>query len=184
MSAETVTVKRLSHECEGDFYRIHCDAAGNGWCHCVAWWVPTWDGWGERTAERNAALRRQLFDAGTHDGYLIYSSGDLAGWVQAWPRDAFAKLANQFGVASDEDAWMIGCILILPTYRGHGAAGAALEQVVADLRLRGARTIDAYPKRGACEPQALWNGPESTYRRLGFKVVKDDATRPVLRLAF
>jgi len=183
MSAPPVTVKRVTHETERDFYRIHCDATDNGWCHCVAWWVPTWEGWSERTADQNAALRRQLFDGGTHDGYLVHADDQLAGWVQAWQRDAFAKLANQFGVASDEDAWMIGCVLILPGFRGGGVARQALAQVVADLRLRGARSIDAYPKRGASDAGELWNGPESTYRALGFKVVKDDAKRPVLRLA-
>jgi hypothetical protein len=54
--------------------------------------------------------------------------------------------------------------------------------VIDDLKLRGARSIDAYPKRGAAEPDELWNGAESTYVGLGFSVVREDAKRPVLRL--
>lgn len=177
-----VTVKRLAFELEGDFRRIHSDATGNGLCHCVAWWVPNWDGWGGRTREQNAALREKLFSDGVHDGYLIYSSGELAGWCQAWRRDAFTKLAEQFGAASDDDAWMIGCILILPEFRARGIARGALSLIIDDLKLRGARTIDAYPKRGAAEPEELWNGAESTYVGLGFSVVREDAKRPVLRL--
>jgi GNAT superfamily N-acetyltransferase len=72
----------------------------------------------------------------------------------------------------------------LPDHRGRGVAGAALAQIVGDLRLRGARSVDAYPKRGAREPGELWNGAESTYVRLGFAVVRDDPKRPVLRLTF
>ena len=178
----SVSIRRLTHDSELDFANIHCDATGNGRCYCVAWWVPTWESWGERTAEQNAALRRKLFQDGVHDGYLIYADGSPVGWVQAWKRDAFAKLAAQFAVTSDEDAWMIGCVLILPGHRGRGVAREALSLIVDDLRLRGARSIDAFPKRGAGDVGELWNGPESTYARLGFAVVRDDAKRPLLRL--
>jgi GNAT superfamily N-acetyltransferase len=177
-----ITVKRLTRETEGEFARIHCDATGNGWCQCIAWWVPAWEGWGERTASQNLEMRRKLFRDGVHDGYFVYADGALAGWVQAWKRDAFAKLAMQFGAAPDEDAWMIGCVLILPDFRARGVAREALALIVDDLRLRGARSIDAFPKRGANDAGELWNGPESTYARLGFAVVRDDAKRPLLRL--
>lgn len=177
-----VTIKRLSRDTESEFVRIHCDATGNGWCQCVAWWVPTWDCWGDRTAAQNIELRQKLFRDGVHDGYFVHADGALAGWVQAWKRDAFAKLSAQFGVTSDDDAWMIGCVLILPALRGRGLAGQALALVVDDLRLRGARSIDAFPKRGAGDASELWNGPESTYAQLGFAIVRDDAKRPLLRL--
>ncbi len=177
-----VTIKRLSSANEDEFHRIH--RADGGGCHCVAWWVPTWDGWSDRTEAENASLRRGLFDAHVHDGYLIYSDGVLAGWCQAWKRDAFAKLAAQFQAVSDDDAWMIGCLLILAAHRGSGVAREAMAQIVADLRLRGARSVDAYPKRGATDAGELWNGAESTYLRLGFEIVRDDAKRPVLRLTF
>lgn len=179
-TSSAVTIKRLSSASEDEFYRVHAD----GPCHCVAWWVPTWDGWGQRSAAENATLRRSLFEANIHDGYLIYRDETLAGWCQAWKRDAFAKLAAQFGVASDDDAWMIGCLVVLPAFRQQGVATEAMEMVLDDLRLRGARTVDAYPKRGASDADELWNGPESTYARLGFAVVRDDAKRPVLRLSF
>lgn len=177
-----VDVQRLTAANEAAFANIHCEATGNGWCHCVAWWVPTWDGWSERTADANAALRRQLFRDRVHDGYLIHADGLLAGWVQAWKRDAFAKLTVQFGAAAGDDAWMIGCVLVLPEFRAKGIARDALAQIVADLRLRGARSIDAFPKRGAQEAGELWNGAESTYVQLGFVVVRDDPKRPLLRL--
>ena len=181
--ASFVTIQRLSPESERDFHRVHGDGAGAS-CHCVAWWVPTWGGWSARTSAENAALRAKLFGDGVHDGYLIYAGGSLAGWCQAWRRDAFAKLAIQFNLASSDDAWMIGCLLILPEFRARGVAKSALALIVDDLKLRGARSVDAFPKRGALEAGELWNGPESTYRALGFEVVRDDAERPVLRLSF
>jgi GNAT superfamily N-acetyltransferase len=144
--------------------------------------VPTWEGWGDRSSADNLALRQTLFRQGIHDGYLLFADGVLAGWVQAWKRNAFAKLATQFGVAAADDAWMIGCVLILPEFRAQGVAREALSLIVDDLRLRGAKSIDAFPKRGAAEAGELWNGPESTYAKLGFVVVRDDAKRPLLRL--
>lgn len=180
----SVSIRRLTHDNAHNFALIHCDATGNGWCHCVAWWVPSWEGFGERTAAENLALRQSLLRNGVHDGYYVYSSDALAGWVQAWKRDAFAKLATQFAVASNDDAWMIGCVLILPAFRAQGVARNALALLVDDLRLRGARSIDAFPKRGASDAGELWNGPESTYSALGFSVVRDDAKRPLLRLTF
>lgn len=182
--ATAVSIERLSRENQIDFHRVHCDAAGNGWCQCVAWWVPTWGGWGERSGDENARLRADLLNKGIFDGYLIHARGELAGWIQAWERDAFEKLTTQFRVERDPQAWMIGCVLILPAFRGDGVARSALRQIVADLKSRGARSIDAYPKRGATEAGELWNGPESTYVDLGFKIVHDDPKRPVLRLSF
>ena len=177
-----VSIKRLSRESEDQFARLHCDETGNGRCHCVAWWVPTWDGWSERTPDQNRALRQKLFRDGVHDGYFVFAGAELVGWVQAWKRDAFAKLASQFGVVSDHDAWMIGCVLVLSPFREQGIAREALSLIVDDLRLRGARSIDAFPKRGASDAGELWNGPESTYARLGFVTVRDDVKRPLFRL--
>jgi GNAT superfamily N-acetyltransferase len=179
-TSSLVAIKRLSSASEDEFYRVHA----GGPCQCVAWWVPSWDGWSERAPSENAALRRHLFEANVHDGYLIYRGGALAGWCQAWKRDAFAKLTALFEATSDEDAWMIGCLVVLPAFRRQGVATEALEMILDDLRLRGARSVDAYPKRGAADADELWNGPESTYARLGFAVVRDDAKRPVMRLSF
>ncbi len=69
-----------------DFFRLHSEANGCGWCCCVAWWTPTWEGWGERTAEENLRLREALFDRGEHDGYILYLDHEPVGWCQAGPR--------------------------------------------------------------------------------------------------
>ncbi len=175
-----IAIKRLSSANEDAFHRVHAD----GPCKCVAWWVPSWAGWSERTVDENERVRRGLFEANIHDGYLIYRDDHLAGWCQAWKRDAFPKLVALFDAAPDDDAWMIGCFVVLPAFRRQGVATEALEMILGDLRLRGARSVDAYPKRGAADADELWNGSESTYARLGFAVVRDDAKRPVMRLSF
>lgn len=175
----SVSITRLSPDNRNDFSRLH--SGDHGWCQCVAWWVPTWEGWGERTADDNAELRSQLFSQNVHDGYLIHAGGELAGWCQTWRRDAFVKIQTDFCLPKDELAWMIGCFYIKPEFRKLGVARQALRLVVDALRDAGARSIDAFPKRGVTGDGELWNGPESTYLALGFAMVRDDPRRPVLR---
>jgi GNAT superfamily N-acetyltransferase len=129
-------------------------------------------------------LRGDLFAQNVHDGFLIRSGGALSGWCQAWRRDAFAKLQTGFGFPKDEFAWMIGCLYIKPEFRKQGVAREALRLVVEALRADGAHSIDAFPKRNVAGDGDLWNGPESSFLGLGFRVVRDDPKRPVLRLTF
>jgi GNAT superfamily N-acetyltransferase len=178
-----ISIHRFSAEHEQGFWRIHDESHGCGWCACAAWWVPTWEGWSERTAEQNRSLRRSLIDSGEYDGYLIYLDDRPAGWCQAGRRDRLTKLVDQFELVPDADTWAITCFLILPEWRGRGLAGKLLSGVLDDLAQRGALRVEAYPRRGSgLDAQDLWNGPESTYLQAGFSVVRDDPRRPVLAL--
>jgi len=76
-----LTLRKLSPENINDFWSIHDGSACNG-CYCVAWHVPTWDGWGERSAEQNRQLRHDLFAQGIFDGFLLYKDGGPIGWCQ------------------------------------------------------------------------------------------------------
>ena len=76
-----------------DFFAVHSEINDCGWCSCVAWWVPTWDGWGNRTASENRELRESLCERGEYDGYLLYLDGAPVGWCQVGPRDRLEKLA-------------------------------------------------------------------------------------------
>lgn len=166
-----------------DFFRVHCDANECGWCRCVAWWVPTWDGWGERTAEQNRQMREELCDRGEYDGYLLYVDEAPVGWCQAGRRDRLEKLVRQYRLTPDPDAWAITCFQIAPTHRKQGLAGYLLAGALDNLRRRGVRRVEAFPKCGAgLEAGDLWTGPESLYRAAGFTVVRDDPRFPVLAL--
>ena len=167
----------------GDFLRLHSAENGCDRCFCVAWWVPTWEGWGDRTAEENRRLRESLWDRSVWDGYLLYVDGEPAGWCQAIERDRLVKPAADFHLDEDKGTWAIGCFLIAPSHRRRGHAAYLLDAGLRDLPTRGARRIEAYPKRGAdLDAEELWNGPESLLRSRGFRVVKDAPVRPVLTL--
>jgi GNAT superfamily N-acetyltransferase len=176
-----LTIARMDAGRVADFDALHCGDAS--WCQCAAWWVPTWDGWGERRAADNRAVREALWARGEYDGYLLYADGAPAGWCQVGPRDRLAKLVAQFALPPAPRTWAITCFLIAPTARRQGLATRLLRAVLDDLPARGATRVEAFPKRGA-DPDTLdlWNGPEALFRRAGFHVVRDDPRRPVLAL--
>lgn len=177
-------VRPLTADRISDFYSLHCEANEGGWCRCVAWAVPTWEGWGERTAEENRALRDELFARGELDLRLLYDGEQPIASCQVGPRDRFPKLLAQLGLDPDPDCWAITCFFVAPAWRRKGAARRLLEAVIAELRERGVPHLQAFPKRGAdLDAGELWTGPEALYREAGFQVVRDDPLRPVLELS-
>ena len=174
----TIEVYRLAPSRRGDFFRLH-----DGWCCCVAWWVPTWEGWGKRTAEDNRALRQALFTRGEDDGYLLYLDGEAVAWVQAGPRDRLIHLTTDYGLEPDSEAWALTCFLVALEARRRGLARQLLAAALEDLRRLGIRRVEAFPRRGRdLPPEGLWRGPEAMFLEAGFAVVRDDPRRPVLSL--
>ena len=178
-----LSIRRYAADTEADFERLHDDANDAGWCRCVAWWVPSWEGWGERSAEQNLDLRRGLCSRAQHDGYLLYDDSEVVGWCQVGPRDRLTKLTAQFGLEPDPLTWAITCLLIVPSRRREGLASWLLAELLGELKQQSVRRLEAFPKRGAdLDAGDLWNGAEAMYREAGFRVVLDDPTRPVLAL--
>lgn len=178
------TVSPFSPHRLADFLAVHSQANRAGWCYCVAWWVPCWKGWDQRTAEENLGLRQSLLQRGHYDGYLLYIDHQPVGWCQAGRRDRLAKLVQQFQLPPDPAVWAVTCFLITPSFRGRGLASRFLKSVLADLARQGVRRVEAFPKRGPDLDQLdLWNGPKSMFLKAGFKVVRDDPRRPILALS-
>ncbi len=165
-----VRVERMRSELRGDFQRLH---AGQ-WCHCVAWWVPTWDGWDRRTEDENRAMRDGLFDEGQYDGYLLYVDDAPAGWCQCGPRDRLGKLCSQYGLEPDPETWAVTCFMLAPEARGQGLCHRLLAAVLDDLEARGARHVQGFPRRGGSgDAGDEWTGPESLFVRAGFQVERE-----------
>jgi hypothetical protein len=177
-----IRVERLDAERTGDFFSLHGTPPFE-WCHCVAWEVPTWDGWSERTAVENRALRERMFAAGRYDGYLLYVDDAVAGWCQCGPRDGWPKLAAQFGLAPDPGTWAVTCFCIRPEVRRQGLAGRMLRAILGDLRQRGVERVEGFPRAGEeHEDGELWTGPLELFQHAGFKEVKADGRRQVVAL--
>lgn len=175
-------VLRFQPGMEADFWSVHHEQHGCGWCFCSAWWVPDWEGWADRTADQNRDVRENLLAQGEYDGYLLYRGDQPIGWSQVGPRDRLKKLCEQFDLTPDPETWAITCFLIHPDYRRRGFARSLLQGILDDLPGRGARFVEAYPRRGS-DPDAneLWNGPEALFIDAGFEIFRKDPVRPVLR---
>ncbi len=166
-----------------DFFRLHHERNEHGWCFCVAWWVESFAGWGERSSAENRALREAVFDRGEYDGYLLYVGDEPAGWCQCGPRDRLGHLCRRYDLEADHKTWAISCFFIAPKYRRQGLARHLLEEVITDLRNRGVERVQAFPLREAqLQAEDLWKGPEIIFQDLGFFVVREDKSLPVYEL--
>lgn len=170
-------------ELEAAFLRLHDEAHGAGWCRCVAWWVPTWDGWGDRTAEQNLALRCSLHARGEHDGLLAFVGDEPVGWVQAGPRDRLLKLVAQLRLEPDPGAWAATCFLVSPAHRRQGVAATLLRGAVDAARAAGATRVEGYPRVGpSLEADDAWTGTEALFERECFVRVRAGDPRSVYAL--
>jgi GNAT superfamily N-acetyltransferase len=178
-------VTRFGPETRDDFFRVHCTAEGTDWCYCVAWWVPDWSSFGERSDAANRALRDDLLDRGEYDGYLLHVDGEPAAWCQCGPRDRLEKLTSQYGLSVAPDTWALSCVTVVPRFRGRGLARELLQGILADLPTRGVARVEAFPKPGErLEPGEAWRGSESLFRTLGFARVRATDAGPVYALEF
>ncbi|UCD18000.1 MAG: GNAT family N-acetyltransferase [Candidatus Zixiibacteriota bacterium] len=163
-----------------DFYRVHSEENGHGWCCCVAWWTPTWDGWADRSASENRKLREELFERGEYDGYLLYVDDSPVGWCQCGPRDRLEKLCSSYRLEPDADAWAITCFVLAPKYRGIGLAHFFLAETLKDLERRGVKYVHAFPRRGTELPDDdVWTGPEMLFKKTGFTLYREHPAYPV-----
>lgn len=183
MSATRIRVVPLGPGTRPDFFKVHCQAEGTDWCYCTAWWVPTWEGFGERSDAQNRELRERLFAAGHDDGFLLYKGEEPVGWSQVGQRDRLEKLRNQYGLEPDPGVWAITCFTILPRCRGQGLARRLLEGILLSLRMSGIERVQAFPKPGPrLEPGEAWRGTEGLFRSAGFREVGRPEAGPVLEL--
>lgn len=177
-----VRIERFAPERRVDFDAVHCDANDAGWCRCVAWWVETWDGWGERTAAENASLREELCRRGEYDGLLAYVGEVPVGWCQVGPRDRLAKLVTQLELEPDASVWAVTCFLVTASHRSRGVARALLDGAVALAREHGASRIEGYPRATGDDPGEQWTGPAPLFADAGFRSIRDGTPRQVWSL--
>lgn len=183
MTAFEVHVERIGDGAREAFARLHSGENGHGWCRCVAWWVPGWEGWGERGAEQNAALREELFARGERDGYLAFHGDEPVGWCQVAPRDHLPGVVHDFGASGEPDVWAVSCFFVAPPFRGRGVARALLVHALEELTARGARALEAFPRSdGATGEGEVWTGPPRLFEDLGFVERTAGPRRSVVRL--
>lgn len=178
--------------------------AAHSTCYCRYWhFEGDKNDWLDRSAnhegESRGELEAALTSASPEASGIVATSGvsEIVGWLKLSPVAAVMKAFTQryyralpcFG--GDRDGvYLIGCVLVHPAHRFRGVARRLITEALSVARLRGARSVEALPRR-TTEPvtgEELWMGPLSVYRSLGFvEVHRTELTDlpdpyPVLRL--
>lgn len=165
-----ISVKKISPSTKSDFYKIHCKENGYEWCNCVAWWCPTWDEFKNRTETQNREQRESLFSQGEYDGYVLYDNNEPIGWSQVGKRDRLSKLCQQYDLILSPDTYAITCFNIIPKYRRKGLVHRFMSEIITDLKASGVKHVQGFPKKKTEDP---WTGPESAFKKAGFKIERD-----------
>jgi len=164
-------------------------------CHCQYWhFSGDKNAWLDRlfhAPELNrAAFVESLSSAHTElRGVVALHAGQAVGWLKLCPAERVPKLYDQRlyrGLPAlsgpREGVLTVGCLLVDEEFRRRGVAAALVEHAVELAKARGARCIEAFPRRSADAGAAeLWTGPFSVFERAGFEIVNDFGPYPVLR---
>lgn len=180
MLKNDVKIKKLTREIRSDFYQVHqAGEYGNG-CLCCFWWVNNTEGWDERTDRESIAQREEMFARGIEDGYILYVNDLPTGWCQAYQRDQMPNLMNTFHFVPNPEIWCVSCFMINPEARGQGLAHQFLAMVLEDLKTRGVKQVQAFPRcQEGLEATEVWAGPETLYNQAGFIKVSEHPRRSV-----
>lgn len=181
---ESFQLVRLSKENLDDFLIFHNRECDYGPCYCMYWWVDH-DTWEERTETEKLLMRKRLVSQGVFDGYLLYRNSVPVAWCQCHPRDAFPHITERFELRPEGDVWAMTCFLVKRGQRHGGIMTELLDRVLADLRARGARAVEAYPRRlETFDELYAWNGPEQAFIERGFSFIKYAGNRCIYRYDF
>ncbi len=154
-----ITAVRFDEHRREDFRRLHSDANGAGWCRCVAWWVPTWEGWA-------SALRQKTPRSGR-------PSATPASTTVSWPTTAASRSAGARPARATDWRSSAPSSVSTPTRRSGRspasssplptaaeASRALLRHALADLGARGVTRVEAYPREGTdLGEDDIWDGP-------------------------
>ncbi|MBK8936084.1 MAG: GNAT family N-acetyltransferase [Polyangiaceae bacterium] len=142
----------------------------------------------ENEQELEQAVRERRDDG---LGVVALADGELVGWLKLAPASVARKQVEGrfyrglpcFG-GDRSGVYLLACALVRPDQRRAGVARAMVGAALELARARGARAVEALPRR-TTEPvsdEELWTLPLSTLERFGLRVVGGEGPYPVLRM--
>jgi ribosomal protein S18 acetylase RimI-like enzyme len=147
------TTKELSKVTWRDFESLFMQ--GNGWDHC---WCMAFQRERSRfsrtraeTSVRNHERKRQLVQAGSAHGILVYAAGEPVGWCQYGPSEELTSVdrrgASERVVkgGTGDKLWRITCFVTGKRHRRRGVAGIVLRAALDAIRKKGGGLVEGYP---------------------------------------
>lgn len=164
-------------------------------CHCQYWhFVGDKNAWLERifhAPELNSRAFVESLSAPSEElrGVVALHEGLAVGWLKLCPAESVPKLYDQRlyrglpAFSGPRDGVLtVGCLLVDEAFRRRGVARALLGHALVLAETRGARSVEAFPRRSdQASPAELWVGPFSIFEQAGFEIVSDFGPYPVLR---
>ena len=169
-------------------------------CHCRFWHFSGDDNaWQARMVGDQDDDRHELalaLAAGSPEaqGLVALDSGRALGWLKLcaeqhmqklYTRRPYRMLPRRAATAgAPSEVLFVGCALVRREARRRGIFGSLVHGAISEARRRGARVIEAFPRRSR-EPMRddeLWTGVASTLEAAGFRPSAGEDPYPVLRL--
>ena len=169
-----------------DFQVLFTEPGIQNGCWCVYWRLRRVDcqhGYGEG----NKQAFKAVLESGQVPGILAYHEGAPVGWCAIARREETAVLDRSPTLKRVDNlpVWSITCFFISKPYRRQGMTELLIQAALEHAQLNGARIVEAYPLRTEISkilPYERYMGIQSTFERMGFKVVGERSERrPVMR---
>lgn len=175
MNNVSLTLRRLGPDTVPDFATLLVTPP-HGWCWCVAWETPDWEGWEDRSEKDNRCLRKTLWDAGSYHGRIFYLDDRPVAWCRVGPRTAWPKLCATFDLELVDSVYAFVCFGIAESYRGQGLMHRAMTLALRDLAAEGVVEVEGFPRKKSLanrlDPGEVWMGPARLFSTAGFEIVE------------
>lgn len=197
MDLPAISVVRLSPSTQDDYLAFFDHERGPAFsdnpewarCYCQFYRTARVLDWKAFTGAQNRVAASASIDAGEAEGYLAKAGSETAGWLHAAPRHKLPHCFERLGVAPapievpPQDAAVIVCFVIAPSWRRRGVAAALLDGALADLADRGIACVDAFPFKAGDSVVAAdhYHGPASLFASRGFVPIAETDSLTVVR---
>lgn len=173
-----VVVHRLTPARRDDFLHFfdHVAFADNPrWQRCYCHWLHAEPStWPQSTAGHNRAASSGMIDRGEMTGVLAYRDGQVIGWCNAAPWNAYVALAD-LAAPNSAEIGAIVCFVVAPGARRQGVARALLDAACDGLRAAGLKFAMGKPLRTAQGEAANHFGHLEMFLAAGFSVLRETA---------
>jgi len=152
--------------------------------YCLYWEFPR--DWNRLQSDQGDCLKRKaawiktLAEGFGPAGKVIYIEEQCIGYCQYAPVEYLPAGKEHPTGAVSQDAVLLSCLFIADArFRKKGLGTRLLKAACAELKTKGVKAIETFGRKGNPENPS---GPVEFYLKAGFRIMKDDAEYPLLRL--
>jgi GNAT superfamily N-acetyltransferase len=130
--------------------------------------------------ERLKWFQQKEKDYGCSGGFIAYHNNKPIGFGQCAPAKYFPNIKEYQSGPPSEDAVFLACLYISnQEMRNKGYGTQTLKGILAELKQRGYKAVETFARKSSPENPS---GPLTLYMKNGFRIIRDDADFPLVRL--